>query len=255
MFGRIAGLKHSFLDDGARTSIPAPLALVYDVGLVLHQYIDAPDLRHAIADDTINNTREGPLALCAQWLAALHNTLPLPGLKTKPIEHELAKIDCWCEEIVCRLLDGERQRLRLAQQVLHDQARQMAQFAPAMIHRDFYYANALWDGQRPWILDFDQISLGDPALDVGHFVAHLESLSYRTTGQPDAFMSAANCFLESYLEARPSNIRSRVTYYKAYTFLKLAATEIGKRRNPQDRLTDVFAGLALRAVHALSDIE
>ena len=179
----------------------------------------------------------------------------MPGLKTKPIEHELAKIDRWCEEIVCRLPDGDGQRLRLAQEVLHDQARHMAQFAPVMIHRDFYYANALWDSQGLWILDFDQISIGDPALDVGHFVAHLESLSYRTTGQPDAFMSAANCFLESYLEASSSNVRSRVAYYKAYTLLKLAATEIGKRRNRPNQLTDVFTSLALRAVDALSDVE
>ena len=46
----------------------------------------------------------------------------------------------------------------------------MGGYHETMIHRDFYDAQVLWDSARAWIVDFDQLSVGDPALDLGHFV-------------------------------------------------------------------------------------
>lgn len=253
MFTRIAELKRASLLDDQLTGIPAPLAFVQDIGLVLHQYVDAPDVRRAIAEDPIENASPAPIALCARWLAGLHDATPVPGLNVKPMDHEIAKADRWCEEIVSRLPEADGRRVRDTQHLLHSRARQMSGAAPAMIHRDFYYANVLWDGRRLWMLDFDQMSLGDPALDAGHFLAHVASLSLRTTGRPDAFASAAHGFLDSYLEARPSEMLSRVTWYKAYTFLKLAATEAVRRPDRLERLSAVFADLAFRALDAMPD--
>ena len=70
-------------------------------------------------------------------------------------------------------------------------ARRMGGYHETMIHRDFYDTQVLWDGARAWIVDFDQLSVGDPALDLGHFVAHLASVAYRGTGRPDSLTTQA----------------------------------------------------------------
>lgn len=46
--------------------------------------------------------------------------------------------------------------------------------APRPIHGDFYAKQLLLDGETVVVLDFDGSALGDPAADVGNFIAHLE---------------------------------------------------------------------------------
>jgi len=113
-----------------------------------------------------------------------------------------------------------------------------------MIHRDFYDAQIMWDGRRVWILDFDQLCVGDPALDVGHCVAHLASLAYRVTGRPDSLAEAARILLETYLKSNPISIESRLPFYKACTFIKLAAKEARRKREHWQRDVSVLTDLA-----------
>src|SRR5207247_2135027 len=40
------------------------------------------------------------------------------------------------------------------------------------IHRDFYADQILISGDRMYLLDWDLCCLGDPALDIGNFIAH-----------------------------------------------------------------------------------
>ena len=101
----------------------------------------------------------------------------------------------------------------------------MGGYHETMIHRDCYDAQVLWDGARAWIVDFDQLSVGDPALDLGHFVAHLASFAYRVTGRPDSLATQAQIPIETYQAWNPILIESRLPFYKACTFMKLAAKE------------------------------
>lgn len=43
-----------------------------------------------------------------------------------------------------------------------------------VIHRDFHDGQVIMNGSEPGILDFDLLALGDPALDLANFLAHLE---------------------------------------------------------------------------------
>jgi hypothetical protein len=84
----------------------------------------------------------------------------------------------------------------------------------------------------------------DPALDVGHFLAHLDVLAYRATGDPRAYAKAGTRFLLSYESASGGSFRERLPAYRAYTFLKLAATEAKRRRAGWDEQARVLIGLA-----------
>ena len=119
-----------------------------------------------------------------------------------------------------------------------------------MIHRDFYDAQVLWDGARAWIVDFDQLSVGDPALDLGHFVAHLASLAYRITGRPDAVAAPTRVLIETYLRFNPIPIDSRLPFYKACTFMKLAAKEARRKREDWQQSVSVLTDLACEELEA-----
>ena len=114
-----------------------------------------------------------------------------------------------------------------------------------MIHKDFSHNNILWDGERLWGLDFDEIEIGDPALDVGHFLAQLEALA-PITGQVCA--GAADRFLQSYRKRTSLQLDLRLPFYKACTFLKMAENRVIRKKANWEQNTETLVGLAYREV-------
>jgi hypothetical protein len=236
--GRVQGWMRAVRDQTCGEEepfgVPAPLAVLPELGLLVRERAPGIDLRHALGSP--GGARA--VALCARWLARLHAAVPPPDLKTKSVAHELGKIDSWRDQVRPWLSPERTRRLDRARRELHALARSLPACPPVMIHRDFYYANVLWDGARLWVLDFDELSQGDPLLDVAHFLAHVEVLAYRSTGRVDAYAAHASLFLRSYGQGRLREDEPRLRLYRAYTFLKLAATE-AKRRRAEDWLTQL----------------
>ena len=67
------------------------------------------------------------------------------------------------------------------------------------IHRDFHPGQLLVEGERLHLLDLDLYAMGDAALDVGNFTAHLTELAIRETGDPAGFESMERALREVYL--------------------------------------------------------
>jgi aminoglycoside phosphotransferase (APT) family kinase protein len=224
-------------------SIPAPLAALPELGLALQEPADGNNLREALLEGTTGNA----VRLAAYWLAALHGTAPLPGLRVKTLGHELRKVAGWVEQIGPALPSGEARRLVRTERELQRMAEALPRTARAMIHRDFYYGNLFWDGESLWVLDLDDLSLGDPALDVGHFVAHLAKLGYITSGRSELLAEPAGEFTEAYAERAPLDA-VRLRFFGAYTFLKLAATEVQRKTGDWSQTARVFSALARREI-------
>ena len=110
----------------------------------------------------------------------------------------------------------------------------------ATIHRDFYPEHVLVDGERLWIVDFDQWCLGDPALDIGNFVAHLEELALRATGNPSGAAAAAEALVGRYLELAGEGHRVAIDTYTALSLARLVGISRGfaDRRELTSRLAD-----------------
>lgn len=244
LYRRLEHLTNGPFDNGGPLRVPAPMMLVQDLGLVLQECVNGADLRHVLSADTAHPA----VSLAGQWLARLHAAPAPAGLKIASLKHELQKVDRWCEYIASYLSTADAQRLRKTRAALHRLAGEMPSYEPVMIHKDFYYGNILWDGQRVWVLDFDELSIGDPALDIGHFLAHLETLAYRRMGRPDGFAWATPLFPCSYQERTALDLESRLPFYRAYTFLKLAATEVSRQQGEGACIAEVLTGLAWREV-------
>lgn len=218
---------HSDTFDGrGPLRIPTPLLMVPDLRLALQEFAPGEDLRHALAA----GAGDAPVALAARWLAALHHASPPPGLKATSLAHELEKMERWRDEIAAHLLPPDERRLRDSWQGLRGLTTDIPERSPALIHKDYYYAHVYWDGENVWALDFDQLSTGDPAFDVGHFLAHLENLAYHATGRADAYETSARRFVRAYQEHASVDLRTGLPFYRAYTFLKLAATDATRKR-------------------------
>lgn len=90
---------------------------------------------------------------------------------------------------------------------------------PTGIHRDFYPDQVLVDGERLYLLDLDLYCEGDPALDVGNFLGHIEEHSLRSLGDPAALADREEALEERFLELS-RDVSSEAV--RAYTTLTLA---------------------------------
>ena len=168
------------------------------------------------------------------------------GVKIVSLDHELEKAQSWCEEIALYLSPEDASRLGEALQTLRRLADSMVLPEPVLIHKDFYYAHVLWDGSGICVIDFDQLSTGDPAFDAGHFAAHLENLAYRATGDAQAYAGVVALFVQTYEQEAGVDVAPRLPFYRAYTFLKLAATEVSRHEAEWQPLTRALTELACR---------
>jgi aminoglycoside phosphotransferase (APT) family kinase protein len=209
--------QHEALRRSGVSSMPACLMLVVPAHLVLQEAVEGTPLDRMLGSPDAR----GALVLAARWLASLHAAPPVADLKRVPTERSLEKACLWSSE-VGRRVGSEAGDVGCLRSDLARLAATLPSRLEAVIHRDFQPAHVLCDQGRLWVLDFDELSLGDPALDVGHFLARLAFEGYRRSGRPGRFAELAEHFRVSYREATSDAVEGRLPFYRAYTFLKLA---------------------------------
>lgn len=87
------------------------------------------------------------------------------------------------------------------------------------VHRDFYADQVLVDGERLYLLDLDLYCEGDPALDIGNFMAHITEYSLRELGDPNALADREDALEDEFLRLSGGACREAV---RAYATLTLA---------------------------------
>ncbi len=89
------------------------------------------------------------------------------------------------------------------------------------LHRDFYDKQILVDGARLTLLDLDTAATGDPALDLGNYLAHLRLRHLQDPLQHPDPEGCTQAFLGAY---RPhAQLLGRVAWWQAAALLRLAA--------------------------------
>jgi hypothetical protein len=121
----------------------------------------------------------------------------------------VAASDPACSDRISRLL----QVAEAAGASLHDHT-------AVGIHRDFYPAQILVDGPRLYLLDLDLYCAGDPALDVGNFMAHLAEQALREQGDPAALAHVETALSTSYLSRAGTRVERAVSAYRFLSLLR-----------------------------------
>lgn len=130
-------------------------------------------------------------------LRILHQRLPLVAAGNPRWERRIEKVLLLCNRL------GET----------------LSQSVTRPIHRDFYPDQVLVDGDRLWLLDLDLYCAGDPALDVGNFVAHLTEYGLRKLGDPGGLKDREEALEETFAALAGEDVLPAV---RAYTTLTLA---------------------------------
>lgn len=90
------------------------------------------------------------------------------------------------------------------------------------IHGDFYAKQVLLRADGVGVLDFDESALGDPASDLGNFIAHLERDELRGRIGTAEAQRASDALVEGYARAADVPSMGRVRLYTARCLFALA---------------------------------
>ena len=96
----------------------------------------------------------------------------------------------------------------------------LPEFTPRGIHRDFYPDQIIVDGDRLFLLDFDLYCEGDPALDIGNFIAHISEYSLRTLGDASALAHVEQALERRFLQLNPDVSQQAIQTYVTLTLAR-----------------------------------
>jgi len=151
-------------------------------------------------------------ALAGAALAALH-AQPADGLPRLARAEEARQLCARAEELAHTFPPLAERAAVLARRLatrLRD-----APTAEHAIHGDFYAKQVLLDGRGVGIIDLDQAARGDPAFDLGRFIAHLERAALRDGLPARHVADLTRAFLEGYQAATGRPAPERVDLYVA----------------------------------------
>lgn len=212
---------------GCRLRVPRPLAEVPALNMWLQQRIDGEDGWSALA-----SPRGEQAARCiAHALFELHQ-----------LELEEEKTHDWTDELT--ILDQRLDRLQAAAPLLtrriqalrrscHRVAAPLDNRHLCNIHRDFYPDQVIVQGQQVYLLDLDLYCRGDPAVDLGNFIAHLQEADLRRFHEPKKSAHLADTFLSTYCElSGDADLPWAVEIYRLLTLVRLGeiSTRMVERR-------------------------
>ncbi|HEX7719928.1 MAG TPA: aminoglycoside phosphotransferase family protein, partial [Woeseiaceae bacterium] len=223
--------------------LPQPLGALADLGMWLQRKVtgtpattlfgspNAEVLAREIAVAAFRLHQAGPLPqrshTAADELAILQDRLAQVALKRPRLEMRLGRLKAVCERL----------------------AKSLPPIDPQLIHRDFYGDHVLVADERLYLLDFDLCCQGDPAVDVGNFVAHMSEQSLREHGNAEALAAEEEALKERYVELAGAAVRERIDIYAALTLARHVhiSTLIAARRP----YTEALLELSLERAHAL----
>jgi len=117
-----------------------------------------------------------------------------------------------------------------------------------IVHRDLHLGQVLvGPGGRVWLVDLDLVSRGDPALDVGNFVAHLIEVGLRH-GHREQHRELAECLVDAGRRLRRVASRGHVELYTQLSLARLA--ELSRFYPERLHTTDALIELASQDVVA-----
>ncbi len=202
--------------------LPKPLALVEERGLLLMERLAGPSLRQVLERDSTPASIDKVAQHAAGALAALH-ALDSESLKVKvrTLAREVRRTREQAERVaaVAPLL---AQQVAASLDRLAPSIPRASSDALRVAHADYaLHQLLLLRRDRVGMLDFDKLSLGDPALDVSCFNAKVHRDAART-GRPELRRLAASFLAEYERRSGDVGLADRVRVIECVQLLRAA---------------------------------
>lgn len=226
------------IDGHAPAPVPRALATDGD-SLTLARHIPGEPLSDALWDSLDDDSRATAAAHLAGTLDALHDLdagdprLSGVGASWFPVKHSKltrAVVKQLLPTLDRRDADLTRAILAEAETVFIDEP-----VAPRLIHGDLHETHLRWDGGRLGLIDFSDMTLADPAIDV----AHLSGISPELHARVISDLAAADGDLER-----------RAAVYSRWDAVFLMADHVTTGRTPETTARALF-GRALKSMRGL----
>lgn len=205
---------HDRFSDGAELTVPRPLVYEPDKRLLFMEGLDGEVFLPLLTGP------EGPLfaARAAKALAALHRF----DRAVRPLR---TAADCLSEARSTAETVGHvfPESYDATDDIIQKLTHCVPEPPPhvSIVHGDFYHSQLLVREESEAIIDFDRSYLGDPAADVGNFLAHLRLLGLE--GRLADVRSLSDSFLKAYSEHAGSDPgQERIGFWTAIGLFGLA---------------------------------
>jgi len=198
--------------------VPRPIGYLPELRMLVTEFVEGRSLATALYD----GDSDEPAQRMAQAAARLHGC-GVRGLRPWATSDELEITARWVAE-----LDGDRQRRAMVlMNGLNDRKVQSSRHDHLPIHRDFYPDQIMDADGDTAVLDLDDVRGGDPAVDLGNFLAHLTLRSLQFPKTYTGCRRARSVFLRSYAGAHARSgenggLAGRVLFYEAASLLRLS---------------------------------
>ncbi len=206
--------------------VPVPVGVVGEWNLVVMERVPGTSLAQMLRSATSNGAVEEAILLAARTLAALHSVhLESAEVHSLAGELELVRKRGSRLHLVAPAL-GERLDSVLGQVAPLAQGLPCAE--PAFIHDGYKPSQILIEGDRASLVDFDGSAVGDPAIDVGKFMAQLRKEAL-LSGR-DEIRELSDRFVTEY-EARSATngLRERARIGECIALAQIAIQRFGAR--------------------------
>ncbi len=215
-------IREAYRQQGEFPIVPEPFAFDQKVNFFFQEEMSG---WHPLPDSTPADQWHDALSRIGASLRSFHG-LKIKGLRSYPLEDELADFHTEVLDAVNVLPDGERRMANLLAELEKD-APGLEGESARPVHGDFHARQILINGQGPVLLDLDAIRLSDPLVDVANFTAHLSL--YRLEGSlgEEEVPEAEAAFLKGYLGENERDCR-KIDYlwYKKMALGKLALSSL-----------------------------
>ena len=234
-------LRREVFRRSRRLGVPEPLGWVPELSLVLYLPVQGRYLDEQILSDRAGES----VGRAAEWLAHLHGA-EIALDRSFDLANEVANLGIWAGAVTDSFPEVED----VAQRVLSA----LRESAPTLdldqrvpIHKDFHYRHVLV-GRKLNVFDFDEMRLGDPSFDLGHFCAYLHLLRYRMRKAPPTLGNLELMFLDKYRKQTGWFRSEQVAFFEIYTCVKTARqlcemNGVEPRPRGESRLREVRAVL------------
>lgn len=209
---------------------------------VAFEWQSGGSLGEAIADPA---QRTDALETAGAALAEFH-AQPSGGLRRLTREAEAAVLDSLVEPLVFNTPRLEGRIRSLARALSEKLLREAPGGRP--IHGDFYEDQVILGEGTATLLDLDEAASGDPAADLGLFIAHLEKDAMLGHVDRGVAASAAESLLEGYRSWGPEMDSGKVRFYTAVGLFRLAPHPFRGREPEWPEITE---GILRRAEELL----
>jgi len=194
--------------------VPSPVLYIPALSFLMMEQAEGQPLREIFE----SRMDSGPYVKgAARWLAKLHNSnVRLDGEFFRDDEIEAsrryARAGSW-------LLPTLKSDIQSISSQLIDAQKTLPLHARKPIHGDYHPRNIIVSPDLTTVIDFEEARMGDPAFDVGYFVAQTKM----THGLGDATVQAVEAFIQEYQENQPSmdpDLAQRAAVFEAQTYLQ-----------------------------------